>query len=209
MQLMLKRLGGVVLIVLLLSSLNSCLVFKIRQDSPPLVDCGTPLVGHFRNGDTPKAILYTSLFVTSILAVFLFAPLKDNKSIIPIEREVSDPLFYSFIGASTGSLIGSSIDTSVTYHLANKKIIELNNIYWLPFVQTEISKELYFGDLLKYIMKAENRTFVNSLYSYSEERESYLLKRDLSQEEERRLRQIMLLSGFQSNTKLEAIRDFR
>ncbi len=126
---MLKK---IIFLIIILSLLNSCLLIKIDKDSAPLIDCGAPLIGHFRNGDITKGILYTVLFATSLIGIILFSPSQtqgyESKSIIPIERNISDPIFYSFIGTTGSIFIGSSIDTAVTYQLANKKIIELNEI---------------------------------------------------------------------------------
>lgn len=120
------------LIILIISVFNSCITLKIDKDAPPLIDFGTPLVGHFRNGDTLKAVLYTVLFASSVIGLILFAPTQgiESKSIIPVERNISDPIFYSFIGTTLTAFGASSIDSAATYHIINKKIIDLNEIKW-------------------------------------------------------------------------------
>ncbi|OHD27251.1 MAG: hypothetical protein A2086_02850 [Spirochaetes bacterium GWD1_27_9] len=124
---MFKKITGIILIVLVL---NSCLTIKIGKDSEPLVDFGTPIIGHFRNGDKAKGILYTALFLTSLVAFVLFTPIDTKKCVIQIDRTYSDwVLLGTGIGAGT-SLVASSIDTAVTYQIANQKIIDLNNIKW-------------------------------------------------------------------------------
>ena len=121
--------------LLILFVLNSCVLIRINKESKPLVDFGSPFIGHFRNGDTGKGVMYILFFCTSLIGGILFAPTQynvngNNRAIIPVSREVSDPLFYTFIGATALSFGASSLDTVITYHLANKKIIELNNIEW-------------------------------------------------------------------------------
>ena len=124
------------LLLLVLILLNSCLVLKVNKDSMPLVDFGTPLIGHYRNGDISKAVLYTILFVTGVIGIVLFAPTPTSEGnklgILPIERNIADPIYYSIIGATACVPIASSIDSAVTYHIINKKIIDLNGIYWDP-----------------------------------------------------------------------------
>ena len=73
----------VISIIILILFTNSCLVLKVNKDSAPLVDFGTPLIGHYRNGDIPKAVLYTVLFVTGIIGIVLFAPTPTDMVIIP------------------------------------------------------------------------------------------------------------------------------
>ena len=129
---MFKKIVSTILILFLL---NSCILIKIDKDSRPLVDFGTPLIGHFRYGDVGKGVIYIVFFCTSLIGLILFAPTQynangNNKAIMPVSREISDPLFYTFIGTTVTSFGASSLDTAITYHLANKKIIDLNNIDW-------------------------------------------------------------------------------
>ncbi len=123
-----KIVALLVIFVLMLNS--SCLTIKIDKDSDPLIDFGTPIVGHFRNKDIVKGILYTVLFLTSIVGVVLFTPGDNNKSVVQLDSSISQ---WAMMGCAIGAgnmLAISSIDTSATYHLANKKIIDLNNIDW-------------------------------------------------------------------------------
>jgi len=112
------------------------MVLKIKKDSPPLVDFGIPLAGHYRNKDTAKAILYTVLFSTALIGTILFAPIfydsayKEPIPIINFNRDITDPVFYSFLGSACAFLGASSIDTAATYHYVNDKIIELNGLEW-------------------------------------------------------------------------------
>ncbi len=123
----------VVVILIISSMLTSCITMKVGKESPPMVDFGTPIVGHFRNKDIAKGVLYTSLFITFIVSTVLFAPAGANgQSIIPIDGTISNPIFFASIGCAGGSLVGSTIDTAVTYQIYNSKIIELNNIPWDP-----------------------------------------------------------------------------
>ncbi len=130
------KVNRIISLLLILFLLNSCLVLKVNKDSPPLIDFGTPLVGHYRNGDIPKAVLYTVLFVTGIIGIVLFAPTPtangNQIGILPIERNIADPIYYSILGATACVPIASSIDSAATYHIVNKKIIDLNGIYWDP-----------------------------------------------------------------------------
>jgi len=129
-----KNFRKIVYICMIVLISNGCLTLKINKDSPPLVDFGVPLIGHYRNGDTLKAVLYTVLFVTGMVGVILFAPTQGGGSspIIPIDRTISDPIYYSLLGCTLTVPIASSIDGASTYHLVNKKIIELNGIPWDP-----------------------------------------------------------------------------
>ncbi|HRU44414.1 MAG TPA: hypothetical protein P5322_07785 [Spirochaetota bacterium] len=134
MNLIKKNFRKIVYICMIVLLLNGCLTLKINKDSPPLADFGVPLIGHYRNGDTVKAALYTVLFVTSMVGVILFAPTQGGGSqpIIPIDRTISDPIYYSLLGCALTVPIASSIDGASTYHLVNKKIIDLNGIPWDP-----------------------------------------------------------------------------
>ncbi len=125
----------IIFFLLIALMFSNCLVLKIKKDSPPLVDFGIPLAGHYRNKDTAKAIFYTVLFSAAVLGVFLFSPMfydksDDPKPIININRNITDPIFYSFLGSSCAVLGASSIDTAATYHYVNNKIIELNGLEW-------------------------------------------------------------------------------
>jgi hypothetical protein len=135
-----KMLKKTIAILTAIMFFNSCIVMQIKKDSEPLIDFGTPLIGHFRNNDIPKAVLYTVLFATSVLGIILFSPSQGTgnttKAIIPIDRKISDPIFYSFLGASLASFAGSSIDTSVTYQMVNQKILELNGLQWKSDMKT-------------------------------------------------------------------------
>ncbi|HPP04957.1 MAG TPA: hypothetical protein PK351_09060 [Spirochaetota bacterium] len=146
----------VISIIILILFTNSCLVLKVNKDSAPLVDFGTPLIGHYRNGDIPKAVLYTVLFVTGIIGIVLFAPTPtdngNNPGILPIDRTIADPIYYSILGATACVPIASSIDTAVTYHIVNKKIIDLNGIYWDP--KGKITK---YDAIIDYREKEEER----------------------------------------------------
>ncbi|MBN2544538.1 MAG: hypothetical protein JXB50_01995 [Spirochaetes bacterium] len=128
-----KKIISILLITLLFSN---CLVLKIKKDSPPLVDFGIPLAGHYRNRDTAKAIFYTVLFSTAVIGTFLFAPMfydnsyNDPVPVINFNRNITDPVFYSFLGSACTILGASSIDTAVTYHYVNNKIIEINDQEW-------------------------------------------------------------------------------
>jgi len=127
---MLKK---IIVIIIVTTLLTSCITMKVGKDSPPMVDFGTPIIGHFRNKDIAKGILYTSFFLTFVLSAVLFAPAGDTgRAIIPIDRTISDPIFYASIGSSAASLIGSTVDTAVTYQIYNSKIIKLNNIPFDP-----------------------------------------------------------------------------
>jgi hypothetical protein len=98
-----------------------------------MLDFGTPIIGHFRNKDIAKGVLYTSLFLTFVLTSVLFSPVgANNQSLIPIDRTISDPIFYASLGCSAASLIGSTVDTAVTYQIYNSKIIKLNDIPFDP-----------------------------------------------------------------------------
>ena len=127
---MLKK---VVVIIIITTLLSSCITMKVGKDSPPMVDFGTPIIGHFRNKDIVKGILYTSLFLTFVLSAVLFAPAGDNgQGVIPIDRTISDPIFFASIGCASASIIGSTVDTAITYQIYNSKIIKLNNIPFDP-----------------------------------------------------------------------------
>lgn len=166
-------------ILILTLFVNSCLVLKVNKDSPPLIDFGTPLIGHYRNGDIPKAILYTILFVTGIVGIVLFAPTPTNDGnkpgILPIDRNIADPIYYSILGATACVPIASSIDTAVTYHIVNKKIIDLNGIYWDP--KSNITK---YDAIIDYREKEEERLNKESeeqrLEAYKKEIEYYRQK---------------------------------
>lgn len=110
---------------------NSCLVLKVEKDSPPLIDAGIPIIGHYRNKDTVKAVLYTVIFASSFLGMILFSPTTDNnETFFGLQEEVRAPVFYSLVGLTTTSFVASSIDTAATYHYVNNKIIDLNDIEW-------------------------------------------------------------------------------
>lgn len=131
-----KKIIATLIIVLLFSN---CLVLKINKDSAPLIDFGTPLAGHYNNGDIGKGIFYTILFTTLVIGVILFAPTQ-NGGVLPLDRNIADPLFYSFLGTSLSVPIASSIDTAATYHIVNKKILELNGIEWNPKEKHKLNK---------------------------------------------------------------------
>lgn len=119
------------IVLLIVIGLNSCVVMKINKDSPPLVDFGTPLIGHFRNGDHIKGGIYLGIFLTAAVSMILFSPTSEDGAIIPVPREVSDPIFYSSLGVAAGTaILVSPIDTAITYHVGNKKIIDFNEIPW-------------------------------------------------------------------------------
>ena len=126
---MLKKIIVIVMITILSTS---CITMKVDKDSPPMIDFGTPIVGHFRNKDTAKGILYTSLFLTFILTAILFAPTNNGNAIIPIDKSISDPIFYASLGCTGASFIGSSIDTAITYQIYNSKILKLNDVPFDP-----------------------------------------------------------------------------
>lgn len=167
---MIKKIISLLIVIVLL---NGCLIMKINKNSEPLIDFGTPLIGHFRNKDIPKAVLYTVLFASSIIGIILFSPSQgrgtESRSIIPVERNISDPIFFSFLGTSLSSFAASSIDTAVTYHLANKKIIELNEFEWnrdlginkhnfiISFKEEQAKKKIYenndYSDEIVYYRK--------------------------------------------------------
>ncbi|HOV15600.1 MAG TPA: hypothetical protein PK771_15035, partial [Spirochaetota bacterium] len=126
---MLKKFVSVLLVIFMIIN-SSCLTIRIDKDSEPLVDFGTPLIGHFRNKDTVKAILYTALFLTGVIGIVLFSPGENNKSIVQLDTSISQ---WGVLGFSLGAanILGiSSIDTAVTYQLANKQIIDMNGIDW-------------------------------------------------------------------------------
>ena len=58
---MLKKSFAMILIAIIMIN-SSCLTIRIDKDREPLIDYGTPLVGHFRNKDTVKAVIYMFLF---------------------------------------------------------------------------------------------------------------------------------------------------
>ena len=163
--------------IMILLTLNSCLLMRINKDSEPLVDFGTPLIGHYRNGDTVKAILYTVLFVTGMIGVILFAPTQDGgtQSIIPIDRKIADPVYYSLLGCTLSVPVASSIDGASTYHLANKKIIDLNEINWDP------KGKIYKFDAIKNFRLEQENKFVEDsnkirMEQYKDEIEVYRKK---------------------------------
>lgn len=165
---MFKKSVHLIVLLVFLFNITGCLTIKIDKDSEPLVDFGTPIVGHFRNHDTVKGVLYTVLFITSIIGLVLFAPGPsddDNQgSILPISNEICN---WSMLGFGIGAanvFAASSIDTAVTYQLANRKIIDLNKIDWK---YDPTGKETKYNSIVKYrqeqdIMKeqaAENARF--------------------------------------------------
>lgn len=166
---------------------SSCLTIRIDKDREPLIDYGTPLVGHFRNKDTVKAVLYTALFLTGILGILLFSPGENGKSIIQLDNTIAN---YGILGFALGTaniLAVSSIDTAVTYHLANKEIIDLNQIDWKfdpTGKNTKIKAINDFRDKKYQMMEeeAENKR----LEQYREEIELYrkkLLDRTITEDE--------------------------
>lgn len=156
-----RKITKIISFLLIILLLNSCLVLKVNKDSHPLIDFGVPLIGHYRNGDTPKAILYTVLFVTGVIGIILFAPTpteQGNKAgILPIERNIADPIYYALLGATASVPIASSIDSAATYHIVNKKIIDLNGIYWDP--KAKITK---YDAIIKY--REEEEKILNKEY---------------------------------------------
>ncbi|MCG8569274.1 MAG: hypothetical protein MJB14_03965 [Spirochaetes bacterium] len=182
---------------------------KVQKDSPPLVDAGTPLVGHYRNKDIPKAVLYTILFVTSLTGTILFAPTSSEGSLLRIDESISNPLFYSFIGGSLSSLIASSVDTAVTYQIYNNKLLTMNEIHFIPNLQSQIDKRTFENLILQEIRTGKQRKILLDIYHLDLVKEKYLLKPDLTKTEIRNGRWLLTVAGFQSNTKYDAIVEYR
>jgi hypothetical protein len=166
---MIKRL---LVVVLIISLFCNCLVMKIDKDSEPVFDFGTPLVGHFNNGDYGKGVLYTVLLVTGIVGMILFAPSSEGGVIPQLDRQIADPLFYSFLGFSCSVPVASSIDTAVTYHMVNKKIIELNDLNWDP--RLKVKKYDVILDYRKEMQQEfDEKVESNREDNYAEELEYY------------------------------------
>ena len=165
----------IIFLIIIISILNSCLLIKIKKDSEPLIDFGVPLIGHFRNGDIPKAVFYTVSFALSCVGIILFSPSQGDaneiKAIIPVERSISDPILFAFTGTAVSSLVGSSIDTAVTYNLINDKIMDLNNIKW-----DRDWKKTKYQVICDFREKQEEIETVKHIEKYREEIEYYRKK---------------------------------
>ncbi len=153
------KLIKIISIVTLLFFINGCLTIKIDKDSEPLPDFGSPIIGHFRNGDTVKGVIYTVLFAAGVIGLILFAPSSvDGKAIIPVERNVSDPVYFAFLTHTLNVPAVSAIDTATTYHLANAKILELNGLTFDPN-----------GELTKYQVIMNHRELIREISAIEEQ----------------------------------------
>ena len=120
-------------LILMAATLSSCVTLHIDKDSAPLVDFGTPIVGHFRNKDYAAAGVFTSLFLSFLVCTFVFAPIgSDQKSLTGLDTKISDPLFFSFLGATLATPVASTIETVCVYHYVNQKIIDENGLFFDP-----------------------------------------------------------------------------
>ncbi len=156
----LNKLTALITMLTLLTTTTGCMTIKISKDSPALADFGTPIVGHFRNGDTAKGIVYTVLFLSGLIGLLLFSPSRGGNSIIPVSREISDPVYYSFLGFTLNVPAVSSIDTAVTYHLANRQILDLNQIEFDP--KGKINK---FETIQKYRQQEIDNKIISNQFS--------------------------------------------
>ncbi|HBD96014.1 MAG: hypothetical protein A2015_16575 [Spirochaetes bacterium GWF1_31_7] len=104
----------------------------ITEFSEPYKDFGTPLAGSFKNGQKIKGAMYITVSLLTLLTSLLFAPIQENGgSIIPMDNTISTPLSLSLLGVGISTaLIISPIDTAISYHKRNQKIIDLNSIEW-------------------------------------------------------------------------------
>lgn len=102
----------------------------VTKYSEPYKDFGTPLAGSYKNGEKVKAGLYIAGTIIALLSSLLFAPIQENgKGIIPIDENIGTPLSLSLLGVGVSTaLIISPIDTVISYHRRNNKIMELNGI---------------------------------------------------------------------------------
>lgn len=105
---------------------------SINADSMPFKDAGTPLAGSFKNGQRIKGGAYLAATLLTLACSLLFVPIQDDgRSVIPIDDRISIPISLGVVGlAASIALIASPIDTAISYHTRNKKILELNAIEW-------------------------------------------------------------------------------
>ena len=95
---MMKKFKKIIALILMITTLSSCVTLHLNKDSEPLVDFGTPIVGAFRNKDYVAAGIFTSLFLSFLVCTFVFAPYSSgDKSFTGIDTSISDPLFFSII----------------------------------------------------------------------------------------------------------------
>ena len=130
---MMKKFKKIIALILMITMLSSCVTLHLNKDSEPLVDFGTPIVGAFRNKDYVAAGIFTSLFLSFLVCTFVFAPYSSgDKSFTGIDTSISDPLFFSFLGATLATPVASTIETACMYHYVNQKIIDMNGIFFDP-----------------------------------------------------------------------------
>lgn len=128
---MIKKFKKTIAAILLMTTMCSCVTMHLDKDSAPLIDFGTPIVGHFRNKDYVSAGIFTSLFLSFLVCTFVFAPFASNQtSFTGLDTGISDPLFFSFLGATLATPVASTIETACMYHYVNQKIIDLNGIFF-------------------------------------------------------------------------------
>lgn len=118
--------------ILIITTILSCKSAPVTKDSEPYKDFGIPIAGHYRNGEMVKASIYTAASILTLLSALVFAPIGENgKSVTQLDQTYGTPISLGLLGVTASiALIASPIDTAVSYHKRNQKIIELNNIEW-------------------------------------------------------------------------------